>query len=537
MMIQSSKERFGLETALTNVLILEDEAGDAKLIKLKLGGESERYAFRWVATRKEFIRALEEFRPAIILADFTLPAYDGLTALRDARRRLPDIPVIMVTGNLGEETAVEVLKKGATDYVLKSNLARLPSAVERALEEAGERAERQRVQEELRRSARALRVLSQVNQVLVRATEEDSFLREICQAIAKLGKYRLAWVGEAMRDSGKTVRPLAYAGEGKGYLKDIRVSWDDNELGRGPTGIAIRSGKPYIARNVRNKAAFASWREAATRRGFNSSIALPLFKQDEVFGALNIYAAERDAFDRKEAGLLMELASDVSFGLASLSERAERARSQQKLGQSMEQLRAAIAGAVQAIALTVESRDPYTAGHQQRVADLAQAIAVEMCLPARQIDGISMAGAIHNLGKIHVPAEILSKPVKLTRAEMEIMRSHPQISYEILKTIEFPWPIADIVLQHHERMDGSGYPNGFSGNDILLEARVLAVADVVEAMSSHRPYRPALGEQLALMELSRGRGRLFDEYVIDSCLRLFTENRYFFKDKILTQML
>ncbi len=205
---------------------------------------------------------------------------------------------------------------------------------------------------------------------------------------------------------------------------------------------------------------------------------------------------------------------------------AERKRAEERLQRTLEKLRKALGGTIQALALTVETRDPYTAGHQRRATNLARAIATEMGLSEEQIDGIRMAGAIHDLGKISVPAGILNKPGRLNENEFGIIQAHPQVGYDILKTIEFPWPVAQIVFQHHERMDGSGYPRGLVGEEILLEARILAVADVVEAMSSHRPYRPALGIDKALEEISQNRGVLYDPEVVDACLRLFAEKGF-----------
>jgi len=185
------------------------------------------------------------------------------------------------------------------------------------------------------------------------------------------------------------------------------------------------------------------------------------------------------------------------------------------------QLEKVMKGTIRAMANTVETRDPYTAGHQLRVAELSRAIAIEMGLPEEQVEGIYMAGWIHDLGKISVPAEILSKPGRITETEFNLIKIHPQSGHDILKSIEFSWPIAEIILQHHERMDGSGYPQGLSGEDILLEARIMAVADVVEAMASHRPYRPSLGVEPALEEISQKKGTFFDHNVVDACLRLF----------------
>jgi putative nucleotidyltransferase with HDIG domain len=180
----------------------------------------------------------------------------------------------------------------------------------------------------------------------------------------------------------------------------------------------------------------------------------------------------------------------------------------------------AMDGIIHAISLVVETRDPYTAGHQRRVAELAQAIAEEMSLSEWQSLGIHVAGLLHDVGKIAVPSEILSKPGKINEYEFNIIKNHCRVGWEILQRIYFPWPVTKAVLQHHERLNGSGYPEGLSGRDILLEARILGVADVVEAMSSHRPYRPALGLSAALKEISQGSGVLYDAAVVAACLRL-----------------
>jgi len=199
----------------------------------------------------------------------------------------------------------------------------------------------------------------------------------------------------------------------------------------------------------------------------------------------------------------------------------DRRQAQNQVTETLETLRNTLRGTIQAMSVAVSTRDPYTADHQKRVADLARAIAKEMNLESHRIDGIRLASMIHDIGKISVPAEILSRPTKLTEIEFRMVEEHPRAGYDILKSIEFPWPIARMVLEHHERMDGSGYPNGMTGEDILLEARILALADVVEAICSHRPYRPALGIEAALHEIEMNRGILYDRDVVDACLRLF----------------
>jgi PAS domain S-box-containing protein/putative nucleotidyltransferase with HDIG domain len=203
-----------------------------------------------------------------------------------------------------------------------------------------------------------------------------------------------------------------------------------------------------------------------------------------------------------------------------------RKKAEEELKRSFEQQKIAMEGTVRAIAYTVETRDPYTAGHQRRVTKLACAIGEEMKLSRDQIEGLRMSGELHDIGKIHVPAEILSKPGQISEAEYTIIKTHSQVGHDILKTIEFPWPVAKIVLQHHERIDGSGYPLGLKAKDILLEAKILAVADVIEAMATHRPYRPALSIEVSLREISKNKGKLYDSEVAESCLKVFKEKKF-----------
>jgi len=209
-----------------------------------------------------------------------------------------------------------------------------------------------------------------------------------------------------------------------------------------------------------------------------------------------------------------------------MSDITERKRAEEESKQSFKRMRKALKATVHAISMVVEMKDPYTSGHQQRVADLARSIAKEMGLSPDQQDFIRTASSIHDIGKIAIPSEILSKPKKLTDLEFSLIKTHAQSGYDILKDIEFPWPVANIILQHHERMDGSGYPHGLKGNDILLEARILAVADVMEAIASHRPYRSGLGIDFALEEISRNKGILYDADVAGACLKLFREQGY-----------
>ncbi|MBI4291347.1 MAG: PAS domain S-box protein [Betaproteobacteria bacterium] len=209
-----------------------------------------------------------------------------------------------------------------------------------------------------------------------------------------------------------------------------------------------------------------------------------------------------------------------------LQDVSEKRRSEEQIGHYVTQLEKTLMGTVNVATTLSEMRDPYTAGHERRVAGIAVAIGAELGFDARRLEALRVAGYLHDIGKMTVPAEILSKPGKLAPIEMQLIQQHSQASYDVLKDVEFPWPVAEIALQHHERMDGSGYPLGLKGEAILLEARIMAVADTVEAMSSHRPYRPGLGVDKAMAEIERGRGIVYDADVADACLRLFRDKRY-----------
>ena len=228
---------------------------------------------------------------------------------------------------------------------------------------------------------------------------------------------------------------------------------------------------------------------------------------------------------------LEDMVEKRTFSLKKANKKLEeeikaRIHTEKTLNRTLENLQKTMKGTIQAMASTVETRDPYTAGHQRRVASLARSIAKEMGLSKEKVEGVYMCGIIHDLGKISVPAEILAKPGRITETEFNLIKTHPKVGYEILKGIEFPWPIAMTVLQHHERMDGSGYPDSVSGGQIIEEARIIAVADVVEAMASHRPYRPALGINVALEEIEKKKGTFFDRRAVNACLTLFNKKKF-----------
>jgi putative nucleotidyltransferase with HDIG domain len=253
---------------------------------------------------------------------------------------------------------------------------------------------------------------------------------------------------------------------------------------------------------------------------------VPMRNNEHLVGILLLSAkATHEPYSNEERRLLRIVSADVAASI-------DNARLYENIKREHSEMEKAMDGVVHALSLVVETRDPYTAGHQRRVAGLARSIAVKMGLSEWQVMGIYIAGLVHDVGKVAVPTEILSKPGKISQYEFSIIKAHSQVGYEILQKIDFPWPVTAAILQHHERLDGSGYPAGISGGEIVLEARIIGVADVVEAMSSHRPYRPSLGLGRALEEITSKRGILYDPEVVDACLSLLQNDETAF-DKIM----
>jgi HD-GYP domain-containing protein (c-di-GMP phosphodiesterase class II) len=314
---------------------------------------------------------------------------------------------------------------------------------------------------------------------------------------------------------------VAYAGYGTEVIERAAVTWDDTASGRGPAGTAIRTLEPQVVQDTHTDPRYGLWRDNAIRMGYRSVLGLPLASAATRLGVLCIYASDRNGFGAEDIRLLTALANELAFGIVTLRTRAEHEQGAERLRRGME-------STIEALAGTLELRDAYTAGHQRRVAELAAEIAREMGVTEDEVHGIHLAATVHDLGKIQVPAEILTKPTRLTKLEYEFVKTHAQAGYDLLKDIDFPWPIAQLVYQHHERLDGSGYPRGLRGEDTLMGAKIIAVADTVEAMSSHRPYRAGLGITASLAEITKSRDKLYDAAVVDACVKLFREKRFAF---------
>jgi PAS domain S-box-containing protein/putative nucleotidyltransferase with HDIG domain len=457
------------------VLILEDRSADAELVLHELERAGFEVEWRRVDTEAEFTASLDPSLD-VILADYTLPQFDALRALRLVQARGLNVPFIVVTGSISEEVAVTCMREGAADYLLKDRLARLGQAVTHALQE-------QRLHDEKERAVAAVRESEEKYRTLV----EQSLQGLI---IARGSPPRLVYANAAVAEM---------------------LGYDVPEL----TSLSVQ----HVAQLVdeEDRAEFYARYEKVLNGGLPTpGYEVRCRRKD---GAVRCLEVSATRIDYQGGPAVQATFVDVT----------DRTRAQEELEQSLERLQKAMEGIVEAMALAAEVRDPHTAGHQRRVAQLACAIASEMGLPEDRVQGIRMAALIHDIGKIYAPAEILSKPGHLTELEFGLIKMHPQVGRDILKTVEFPWPIATILYQHHEALDGSGYPEGLAGDEILLDARILAVADVVEAMSSHRPYRPALGIERAIEEITANRGVLYDPAVVDACLSLFTEKEFRFE--------
>ncbi len=356
------------------------------------------------------------------------------------------------------------------------------------------------------------------NQVLLHETKVSALINHMCKVLVSSGGFSSCWIGYATKSPEDCIVPIAAEGLDRSYFDMLNSSVQHGE-DKGLVATAVHLKKMMIYEDLQKESQNRLEREYAMKFGYASVAVIPIRSKKHTTYVLVISKPHPQELTKDFIALLENLADDIIFGIDTLEARAEHLI-------LVEQVERSLNNTIIAIASMVEQRDPYTAGHQRRVADLAAAIATEMGLSPEQTKGVRMASVVHDIGKIHVPAEILSKPSLLTSAEYEIIKTHSRGGYEVLKNIDFPWPVAEIVYQHHERLDGSGYPRGLKSDEILLEARILMVADVIDAMAAHRPYRPALGILPALQEIMQQKGILYDEQVVDTCVKLFIEKKY-----------
>lgn len=375
---------------------------------------------------------------------------------------------------------------------------------------------------EMKRAEYAQVLMSEAKRILVSASTEAELYEHICRLVVSELTSLTAWV--VLEEQHRPLGMHLAAGDriATEFFRALEgLAGSDNVPD--PLTMALITGSEQLVSDAETLPESVAWRNVMHEHGFRSLLVLPFRIGSDETGLL-VSAADRSyVFEAPRVTLMKALADDLSRGVEVVRTREQRTAYRDRIETSLE-------AAVRAIAAAAALRDPYTAGHQRRVADLAVAIAEEMGIEPDFVSGIRVAALIHDIGKLAVPTEILSRPGKLSSAEFELIKGHAQAGYDIIADIDFPWDIAEMILQHHERLDGSGYPSGLEGDEICIGARILAVADTVEAMQAHRPYRAALGIEAALRVISSDRGILFDPAVTDACIRLFNEQRFRFGD-------
>lgn len=373
----------------------------------------------------------------------------------------------------------------------------------------------------------ALSAYVRVTDSLLRINTVETLMQDVCEEIASQDEFPLVWVGKTINDEKKSIEIAAASGRSRDYLDGIEISWsEDTELGNGPTGRSIRTKLPQVIEDTQSAVNYKHWSQRALDYNILSTISIPILENGEVFGTLNIYSSFSYAFDASIIPIFKGLADHISWGISRIRNDEYLNQERIKKELAMEKFSNVLESIINAMTKAMEERDSYTTGHESRVSKIAIAIAKELGWDDKHILELKMAGIVHDIGKISLPLELLIKPTKLSKYEFELIKEHAEKGYNILKDIPFDSPIATIVRQHHEKIDGSGYPFGLKEDEILIESKILAVADIVEAMSAHRPNRPALGLEVALKEIEKQAGVTLDEDIVKVCLSLFREKGF-----------
>jgi len=538
---------------MRRVIVVDDVKQNRYLLQKLLEG----YNYT-VETAKDGVEALEIARkklPDMIITDVLMPKMDGFQLCRELKRDegLKGIPVIFYSSTYTDKESEKLaLDIGAVEYIVKPlepdvlvniidkiwdkyNKGEIKPTKKPLEEKVYMKMYNERLIQKLEKKMldleksekrikylySVLEAIRGVNQLIVKEKDRGILLQKACDTLTKARGYNAVWLG-LLKDEKTFAMVIGSPPKGDVSCFCKQVLRGDNP--------------PCIERAFIQKVPFTVMERPQDCGGCllknaypgKESVIIRIARNGKLSGLLILSLAPGISVKDEEEYLLIEVANDIAFGLYNIELEEKDKISEQKLRLSYQRLQKTMEGAINTIAKIVETKDPYTSGHQQRVSKLAETIARKMKLPQEKIEGIRISSLVHDVGKISVPAEILNKPIKLTDIEFSLIKDHSQVGYDILKTIEFPWPIEKIVLQHHERLDGSGYPGGLKGEDIIIEARIMGVADVVEAMSSHRPYRPALGIDAALEEISKNKGILYDPEVVDICIKLVSEKGFEF---------
>lgn len=377
----------------------------------------------------------------------------------------------------------------------------------------------------------ALTAFSGAALALSRAHSEHDLLQSICEAITKESAYVLAYVSIADQGPEKLIRFAATSGSAADYVKGLRLSWaEDDPDGQGPSGVCIRTNHVHIVDDFEADPSFVRWRERTRKSGVRSVIGIPLVIEGGWRGALIVFSAASKAFGAEPVHVFQRLGEQIVHGIKALRDNKMLEDEHRNLEAARMHLTDVLAATIGAMMTAMEARDPYTAGHESRVADICVALGREMGWDEGRLLGMRLGAMVHDIGKIAIPAEILTKPRRLNAAEYELVKAHPETGYTILKDVPFSWPVAEMVRQHHEKLDGSGYPRGLKGDQILLESRVLAVADIVDATASDRPYRRSPGLEFALRQIESEAGTRLDAEVVRLCVALLREKRLVLPD-------
>ena len=441
------------------VLFVEDSEDDVLLIVRELRRAGYDVSFRKVDTPEEMRNALSKEEWDIILSDYVMPHFTTAEALTILKETELDIPFIIVSGAIGEQTAVELMKAGAHDFVMKDNLAKLGPVVQRELRDADTRRERRQAQERLKESEERYRLLFQSSPDVIGQVDLDG--RFITANVAMVRSLGFSSEEEVI---GKTFHDLMPQDVANYRLKMVRKACNETRM--------------------------QVFEDQRAGRWFHN-IFVPVKIPEE--GEITVQIIARDITENRKA---------------------------------QEQLERSFVDLAETVSRAMVSRDPYTATHQRNVAELSRLVGKKMGLDEDRLKGLYIGGLLHDIGKISIPESLLNKPGQLTEEEWNLVRTHAKRGYEILKDANFPWPVAEMALHHHERLDGSGYPDGLSGDELSLEVRILSACDVVEAMSAYRPYRPAKSVREIIKELQNGRGEKYDATVADILLRIIRKGEF-----------